>query len=373
MRFTLYVQPLSSGPERDATLFETVVQQAQTAARAGFVGASLTEHHFTGYNTYSDNFLLGSYLAPLLPRHAYVVLTVAVVPLHHPIRLAEQCNFLDLATRGRCIIGLGPGLSFVEYGGFGQSVPERYVLMDRSLEIFFRALSQRAEDPPLCMHTPAGDIELQGRITPSSFRMPHPQLGRASTRDESIVETARHGWVLMTSRLAPQELAPKFALYSRSLDEAELSEVQVHFCREWSLVQKMVHVAPTDAEAREDVEAMLPILEDAFRRGIGSDSALKAAYARAPGAVPQALPSIPPDHDAFVRRTMIVGSPDTVTAQIEEHNRAGVQHIAVQFLNGYLADDTVAASFDLFLERVLPRFPTPRDELDLFVQGPVRA
>ena len=61
---------------------------------------------------------------------------------------------------------------------------------------------------------------------------------------------------------------------------------------------------------------------------------------------------------------MIVGSPESVAAQIEAHEKAGIHHIAAQFLNGYLDDGSVAASFDLFLEQVLPRFPRPRDELD---------
>ncbi|MBV9325333.1 MAG: LLM class flavin-dependent oxidoreductase [Chloroflexi bacterium] len=244
----------------------------------------------------------------------------------------EQCNFLDLALRGRCIVGLGPGLSFVEYGGFGQSVPERYALMDRNLDIFFRALAHTAQDPPLHCETPSGEIELNGRINPASFRKPHPQLGRASSREASIVDTAGQGWVSMTSRLGAEDLAPRFAvaLYARSLQEAELDPHQVRFCLGWS-------------------------------------AAMKAAYAKAPGSLPQALPSIPPDHDAFVRCTMLVGSPESVTARIEAHERAGIRHVAAQFLNGYVEDDKVAASFDLFMERVLPRFPRPSDAFDPFL------
>src|SRR5882757_10592012 len=99
---------------------ETIVEQAVRATAAGVQGMTLTEHHFSGYNTYGNNFMLAAHLVPQVPAGTKFLIAVAVPPLHNPMRLAQSCNLLDILTRGNLIVGFAAGGSPVEYAGLGR-------------------------------------------------------------------------------------------------------------------------------------------------------------------------------------------------------------------------------------------------------------
>src|SRR5215212_2816637 len=119
MRFSLYINPQTRDPDDDLKVIDAVTRQAVAADEAGFSAVFLTEHHFTGYNAFSDPFMFGAYLAAQLER-AHIGFSVTAPPLHHPLRFAEHCNLLDQFTRGRAIIGIGPGGGPIELAGFGR-------------------------------------------------------------------------------------------------------------------------------------------------------------------------------------------------------------------------------------------------------------
>jgi hypothetical protein len=68
MRFSIYLDPQTSGPEKDCDHFKLSVEQALRVTEAGFDGIALTEHHVSGYNTFSDNIMMAARLAPQVRR-----------------------------------------------------------------------------------------------------------------------------------------------------------------------------------------------------------------------------------------------------------------------------------------------------------------
>src|SRR3954447_26852074 len=155
MRFSLYINPQTRGPDDDLNVIDAVTRQAIAADDAGFAAVFLTEHHFTGYNAFSDPFVFGAYLAPQIKR-ARLGLSVAVPTLHHPFKFAEQCSLLDNMTRGRAIIGVGAGGGGMGWGGgggplelagFGLEPKDRREQTDQVLDIALRAWTQQPGDP----------------------------------------------------------------------------------------------------------------------------------------------------------------------------------------------------------------------------------
>src|SRR3954471_23062554 len=109
MRFGLYLNPQTPGPEDDARVLDEVLGQVDLAADVGFDSVWLTEHHFTGYNVYSDPVILATAISQR--RKIDLGFSIAVAPFHHPIRFVTQCNILDNLSGGRLTIGIGPGNS----------------------------------------------------------------------------------------------------------------------------------------------------------------------------------------------------------------------------------------------------------------------
>src|SRR5262245_56265515 len=108
MQFSLYINPQTSGPDNDLTVIKSAVKQIRYAEDQGFSTVYLTEHHFTGYNAFSDPLLFAAYLADKLKRMT-ISFSVAVLPLHNPVRFATQCSLLDNLLEGRFIAGVGTG------------------------------------------------------------------------------------------------------------------------------------------------------------------------------------------------------------------------------------------------------------------------
>ena len=197
MRFSIYLNPQTRGPEEDVPIVEHTAAQAVRAAQAGFQGIALTEHLFSGYNTYGNNFMLAAYLAAQVPASTRFLLAVAVPPLHNPMRLAQSCNLLDILTRGNLIVGFAAGGSPVEYAGLGRDPSLRHEQMMHNLEVMEAALDKKPEDPPYEWATAFESGSLRTRIMPAAYHASRPKFARATQNDEGVLWTGTQGLVLV--------------------------------------------------------------------------------------------------------------------------------------------------------------------------------
>jgi alkanesulfonate monooxygenase SsuD/methylene tetrahydromethanopterin reductase-like flavin-dependent oxidoreductase (luciferase family) len=351
MRFSIYLNPQTRGAEEDVPIIETTVDQAVRATRAGVQGIALTEHHFSGYNTYGNNFMLASHLSSQVPDSTMFLLAVAVPTLHNPMRLAQSCNLLDIITRGNLIVGFAAGGSPVEYAGLGRDPSVRHEQMMHNLEIMERALDKKPEDPPYEWATAFEKGSLRTRIMPAAYNASRPKFARATQNDEGVLWTGRKGWYLFTARETADVIGPRLKLYTDALAEAGHDQDFIEERLDWSLVQKQVIVRETDEEAvafaRARMEEMGAHQKKSFAMtGDIKDSAhLKSVV----GVSPQ-------NPDEFLQRAMIVGSPATVAEQINAFAEVGVRHMSLLFNFGFMTPAESGRSLDLFLDEVLPQF-----------------
>jgi alkanesulfonate monooxygenase SsuD/methylene tetrahydromethanopterin reductase-like flavin-dependent oxidoreductase (luciferase family) len=354
VRFSIYLNAQSRGPEDDGPIIDAVTEQALLADRSGFAGVCLTEHHFTGYNTYGNPFMFGSFLASQLT-NLHIVLSVAVPALHNPMNFAEYCNTLDMLTRGRCVIGVGTGGSPQEYKGLGRDPEQRAALMEEVIEIALRALAKTNQDPDLPYETAHARGVLTRRIMPTSFTNPGPRFARATLSDSGVIATAKRGWAMMTARDAVEEIRRRFALYFDTLDAAGHSFDVIDHCRSWTMLQKLVLIAETDDEARRLVTDPLDNLGEQSRRSFNGQTPEAAGFRNSIVGVSAV------DREAYLERAMIVGGPDTVARRISEYRDAGVEHMTLVFLYGWMDHSVARRSLQLFIDEVMPRFSDPLD------------
>ena len=348
MKFSLYLNAQSPDGDHDLDVITAVTEQALLADRAGFAGVCLTEHHFTGYNTYGNPFTFGAYLAPQL-HNLHTIISVAVPALWNPLNFAEACNTLDLLTRGRCTIGIGTGGSPREYEGLGRDTGDRAALMEEVLDVAFRALAKTDGDGiDVDATTTHSTGKLTRRIMPSSYS-PRIKFARASLSDSGVLDAARRGWALQTAREDLAETARKWALYHGALDAAGHDLETLRAARDWSLVQKMVYVGETDEAARREVEPALDYLDTSTAKAF-SGVAGSASFQN--GVVGVAAS----DRQAFLDKAMIVGSPDTVATEIDRYRQAGIGHLALLFLYGQMDPAQSMRSLRRFVDEIMPRF-----------------
>ncbi|MEW2165609.1 LLM class flavin-dependent oxidoreductase [Streptomyces sp. NPDC007084] len=354
MRFSMYVIPQSRGADDDQEIIETQVEHCLRADEAGFDAVYLTEHHFNGFNTYADPFMLGAHLAGQF-KQAHIGISVAAVPLWNPLRLVEQCNLLDVLTRGRCIIGLAPGGNPAEAAGLGRDASQRHSLMEETLDVMLRAWDHPdGEKFEYAITHEKGTMA--GRVMPASFRRPRPLLARATHTDDTIARAGREGWPVMFGRFEPTAGRAKVDLYRAALAEGGHDDELVRECLDWLAVTQMIHVAETDEQAWAEVE---PALE-AFR-SFGSKPSKDGAGDWAKGS----YRGVSGDRETFVNQAVTVGSPDTVAARLQEFADNGVPHVRTMFSFGYAPRERVDRSIELFTSEVMPRFSRRPLEYDL--------
>ncbi|MEJ7934869.1 LLM class flavin-dependent oxidoreductase [Sphingobium sp. AN558] len=99
--------------------------------RHGFQRVELTEHHGTPDNVNPSPLILAAAMASR-SSHIRLQPSAIILPLHDPIRIAEDCIMVDIVSNGRLDVVLGPGYMPDEFEMFGASLKDRGRLMTAS-------------------------------------------------------------------------------------------------------------------------------------------------------------------------------------------------------------------------------------------------
>ncbi len=137
MKFGTGYYSLQSPPFRPRShkeLYSEMLDEISTADQMGFDSAWLTEHHFLN-DGYCPSSLVTAAAIAARTKKIRIGTGVLLMPLHDPVRIAEDAAVVDLISGGRLILGLGLGYRPEEFAGFGRSLKERKGRMEESIEI----------------------------------------------------------------------------------------------------------------------------------------------------------------------------------------------------------------------------------------------
>lgn len=101
----------------DAQVLRDTLEEIGIADQLGFDSCWLAEHHFSRYGILGNPLMLGAAIAQRT-RTITIGTAVVVVPLHDPIRIAEDAALLDILSEGRLVLGIGRGYQPAEFNGF---------------------------------------------------------------------------------------------------------------------------------------------------------------------------------------------------------------------------------------------------------------
>jgi probable F420-dependent oxidoreductase len=141
MKFGIYSS--IANPPRGENLdrsIDEVIAEAQLAEACGFDSCFFGEHHQD-----KDGFLP----SPLIVATAVAARTqtlrvgtsVILLPLYHPVRVAEDAITLDLVSKGRLVLGVGIGYQPADFRAYGIPMEHRVPLFEESVEILRRCFA----------------------------------------------------------------------------------------------------------------------------------------------------------------------------------------------------------------------------------------
>ena len=175
------------GNTRDANTFvKDLTAEALYADQLGMHSAWIGEHHFNSLGVNSSPEMVLAYIAALT-KHIRLAPAVTVLPLHNPIRVAEQWATLDLLSGGRVDFAAGRGYDRREYLPFGISFEDNQSIFDEGMEVLRNLWNSGGERiDHKGKHYQFEDV----RITPQPLQKPMPMYV-ASFSKPSIELAAR--------------------------------------------------------------------------------------------------------------------------------------------------------------------------------------
>jgi alkanesulfonate monooxygenase SsuD/methylene tetrahydromethanopterin reductase-like flavin-dependent oxidoreductase (luciferase family) len=161
-------------------LYQAALEQCAWADRIGFDAVALLEHHASVDGYLPSPIVLGSAVAAVTER-MLIRMSVVLLPLYHPIRLAEDLAVLDLISQGRLRLTVGAGYRPAEYEQFDLNIKRRPSLMEEGVEVLKQAWSGEP-------------FEWRGhtvRILPRPAQSPRPTIALGGSSPASAKRAAR--------------------------------------------------------------------------------------------------------------------------------------------------------------------------------------
>ncbi len=340
LNFGTFLLMQSPSAQSSTEMYARAVEHAQTAEALGFRNVWLAEHHFSTYGYVGRPTQLAAYLAAKTTT-IRVGTAVIVVPLHHPLIVAEDIATLDVLAGGRVDIGLGRGYQYYEFERLGLELDSARARWNESVDIIVKAL----EGKPFSYEGALFSIP-ETTVFPQPVQKPHPPIWVTAQSPESVEATVRRGFHLLTGGFGvPVERMAEFRrLFDRLLDEVKPeSTPEVG-------VQRAVYVTDNQADARDAAEHA--------RWNMRVTLSLRNHYERVEDghAIPVPMPK-EPDTDDLLERFVVVGTPETVIRQIRRiQDEVGIDHFNCSFWFGDLDQTRVLKSMELFAREVMPAF-----------------
>lgn len=333
-----------AGWTREATLgdHQEFLGLFERADRLGFDGVWFNEFHFRRTALPYPSILLLAAAVFARTERLRVGTSILVLPLYHPLLLAESVAQLDWQSGGRIDVGIGRGTdpsTFVALGIDAATSRERF-------EESYTILRQAWIGPTVTAQGGCWDFAEVG-VGPPPVQQPHPPLYVAGSTRETLAFAAEQGLPLLLS-LEPPE-GKQLAIYREALAASGRPGALAG-----SSLSRYICIRATRAEAEQHLDELLPRL---YQRRVGF-------------AVGRSTPAdqVPPiDRERFVREQAIVGDPQACYDRIVALTRElGTGELRCVFNgNGTLDNTTALAGMDLFAREVLPACR------DLDVRSPV--
>lgn len=163
-----------------AALHRTAVDMARFVDEHGCASIVVSEHHSSSDGYLPAPFQLAAAMAAATTASP-IVLALTILPLHDPVRLAEDIITLDHLSEGRAMVVLGLGYRPDEYELFGVDFARRGAIADEKLARLLALLDESAARTA------------EPRVTPAPFTSPRPVLAWGGGSLAAARRAGRHG------------------------------------------------------------------------------------------------------------------------------------------------------------------------------------
>ncbi|HMG42947.1 MAG TPA: LLM class flavin-dependent oxidoreductase [Acidimicrobiales bacterium] len=261
MRFGIFLAPFHPVGQNPTLALERDLELVVHLDGLGFDEAWIGEHHSAGYEIIASPEVFIA-VAAERTRHLRFGTGVSSLPYHHPLLLTDRMVLLDHLTRGRIMLGVGPGALPSDAYMMGIDVAKQRDMMEEALEAILLLLQS---EEPVSYETDWFTLR-DARLQLRPYQRPHFEVAVAAQVSPSGPRAAgRFGCSLLS--IGATSAGGFDALgYHWDVMEERAEQFGTTADRQgWRLVGPM-HIADTREQAARDVEFGLAQWVDYFRR-----------------------------------------------------------------------------------------------------------
>jgi len=343
LRFGTFMAPFHSPPgQNPTTAIARDVATIRQLDDLGYDEAWIGEHHSCGTEIIASPEIFIAHVAAQT-RHIKLGTGVLSLPYHNPLWVADRAILLDHLTRGRFMLGLGPGALPTDAAMIGIEPAEQRQALEEDTAVLIHLLRS---DEPISITTPRYRL-VDARCQLRPFTDPCFEIGIAAIASPSGPRVAgQHGVSLLSIGAT---LVGDLDLLAMHWDVAEerAAEFGTTVSRDgWRLVGPM-HIAETKEQAMRDVEFGIEAWFD---------------YLQHTAAAPQFHPlgDTLEERIAWVNESGVgvIGTPEDAINKIDELYKQsnGGFGCYLMMAHEWARPDAVARHYELFAQHVMPVF-----------------
>jgi alkanesulfonate monooxygenase SsuD/methylene tetrahydromethanopterin reductase-like flavin-dependent oxidoreductase (luciferase family) len=346
MKFGLHYQLPCAVSQSPVQRYRDTIEQAVYAEVLGFESIWPVEQHFNADLSISPAPLL--LLAAVAERTRQLRLGIAIVllPLSHPIRVAEEIATLDVISNGRVEFGIGRGSIPTHFSGFGLNQAESRERMLESLDVILKAWT-------------CDRFSFQGRffnvdnlsLVPKPVQQPHPPVRIAANSAETFELSGQMGYpIFVAAQVNPfrkiRELLPLYHQARTAAGHADRGGEDV------TLLMPL-YVGESQARVRQD-------LESSIRRFLEAVATIYATSGPLPeGRLKEVLERVRRMTYEQVSEVMaIFDTPERCVERLKQFEQEFRMGRVICWFNpgGMVPHERVMRSMELFAAKVMPHF-----------------
>ena|SRR5208282_6629416 len=313
-------------PREWGDYFSDAYTQTMTAEKYGFDSLWFEEHH-------EHLEYLPAPLSALtaLSQHTKMQLgtNIIILPLYHPMRVAEEVAQLDAISHGRVIVGVAAGYREKDFDNFGIKLKDRAALMDEDLIILDKLLSQE-------------NVSYEGKfykiknatVQPRPHQKPRPPFWIGGWKPPALRRTARLGDAWYPGPVVDF----KGVMECKAIYEKELTKLGKPL-RPLPIMRDVYVAETTDKAFKESEESF----NDMYQVDYSTSS----------------HPLVAGEKHSFKEWAydrFVIGSPSDVIEAVDKFRKNGFDHVVLRAALRKLTSAQVVSSIRLFGEKVIPHF-----------------
>ncbi|MEX2127420.1 MAG: LLM class flavin-dependent oxidoreductase [Xanthobacteraceae bacterium] len=322
-----------------------IAAEALHAEALGMHSAWIGEHHFNSLGVLSCPDLVLAYIAART-KHIRLAPAVTVLPLHHPIRVAEQWATLDLLSGGRVDFAVGRGYDRREYEPFNVSFDDNQGIFEEALEVVRRLWEADGRISHHGKHFSFDDV----RITPKPVQRPIPTYVGSFSR-LSIELAARLGCNLI---VAPFAAAMSFGglkqvveLYNETCAKHGKQPGRV-------MCSYFTHFADDAAQEQAQRARQIRYYKECVIPALPGDPKTAPPSYRYFVDMVERLSKVKPED--LTENSVLLGSPQRIVDTLKKVEAAGIREVILYVNVGLKPHQQVKDEMARFMAEVAPQF-----------------